>query len=69
MELAAQIAEPPLEIGSVEIQPTRQAEEREVVAMSAERKDRLHFGQKCASIDAPPPQVTTDLKVETVWRT
>ena len=39
MELPAQLAEAPLEIGGVEIQLARQAEEREVVAVPAERQD------------------------------
>ena len=33
------------------------AREREVVAVAAERQDRLHCGQKCSSTGAPAPQL------------
>ena len=39
MELAAERAKPLFEIGDVEVQLARNAEEREIVALTAERQD------------------------------
>ena len=58
MKLAAQRAEPLLEIGRVEVQLARQPEEREVVAVAAERQDlralraEVHVDRRAAAAGA-----------------